>query len=340
MTRRSSSRPRRRHRDHRQRAPCAPADPRISVTIGAASTASTGRSTRPASRPSPSPTSSSWEPWNGYDGDQAGARLGRPVTALLCLNDRVAFGAHQALQETRTARARRRVHRLLRRRRDRLLPAARRSRPRGCPTRRWVARRWSCVLDPDEPRPGEHLVEMPLQVRGSIRPLDRYVILSAPAEAAGRPESPSWPRRAGLCSTGTGPAAGSGAGSGEDARRRGRSWHFSAGSGISREALSVVEDMFDYGTGTIDARAPSEPARRPRGAPARCGWRVRAWVLGALRWAYAVTPVRARRLDRAPGEGSSTARGGSRRSHGRSPLRTGRGPSCRRRAWTRSTLMP
>ena len=45
-----------------------------------------------------------------------------------------------------------------------------------------------------------------------------------------------------------------------------------------------------------------------------------AWVLGALRWAYAVTSVRARRLDRAPGEGSSTRRApGWRRSHGRSP---------------------
>src|SRR6476469_3409503 len=72
-----------------------------------------------------------------------------------------------------------------------------------------------------------------------------------------------------------------------------------------------------HGPRTIDARAPSEPARRPRGAAAHCGWRVRSWVLGALRWAYAVTfvharrPVRiwhldhARRLERARGEGSS-----------------------------------
>jgi LacI family transcriptional regulator len=38
-----------------------------------------------------------WEPWHGYDATMEVIASGAPVTALICLNDRVAFGAYQAL---------------------------------------------------------------------------------------------------------------------------------------------------------------------------------------------------------------------------------------------------
>lgn len=40
-----------------------------------------------------------WEPWNGYSATNDILASGANVTALLCLNDRVAFGAYQALTE-------------------------------------------------------------------------------------------------------------------------------------------------------------------------------------------------------------------------------------------------
>ena len=40
-----------------------------------------------------------WEPWNGYDATKSILESGVKLTALICLNDRVAFGAHQALTE-------------------------------------------------------------------------------------------------------------------------------------------------------------------------------------------------------------------------------------------------
>ena len=40
-----------------------------------------------------------WEPSNGYDGTRQALTKSPSLTALLCLNDRLAFGAYQALQE-------------------------------------------------------------------------------------------------------------------------------------------------------------------------------------------------------------------------------------------------
>ena len=40
-----------------------------------------------------------WEPWNGYEGTTRILQSDTEVTALICLNDRVAFGAYQALTE-------------------------------------------------------------------------------------------------------------------------------------------------------------------------------------------------------------------------------------------------
>ena len=42
---------------------------------------------------------SMWVPDRGYAATQAVLERGRPVTALLCLNDRIAFGAYQALAD-------------------------------------------------------------------------------------------------------------------------------------------------------------------------------------------------------------------------------------------------
>lgn len=42
---------------------------------------------------------SMWVPERGYAATQAVLERGRPVTALLCLNDRIAFGAYQALAD-------------------------------------------------------------------------------------------------------------------------------------------------------------------------------------------------------------------------------------------------
>ena len=110
-----------------------------------------------------------WEPWNGYDATREVLASGAPVTALLCLNDRVAFGAQQAMQEKGL-----RIP-------DDLSVAsfdddqiAAYMRP-GLTTARLPylemgRKALELLLDP-APTPGEHLVEMPVQVRDSIRPL-------------------------------------------------------------------------------------------------------------------------------------------------------------------------
>ncbi|MDQ6896574.1 MAG: substrate-binding domain-containing protein, partial [Actinomycetota bacterium] len=41
-----------------------------------------------------------WEPAHGYEGAQQALAVAPGLTAMLCLNDRLAFGAYQALQET------------------------------------------------------------------------------------------------------------------------------------------------------------------------------------------------------------------------------------------------
>jgi LacI family transcriptional regulator len=109
-----------------------------------------------------------WEPWNGYDGTVEVLDSGAPVTALLCLNDRVAFGAQQAMTEKGL-----RVPDDLSIASfdDEVLAAYMRP---GITTARLPyeemgRRAMELLIDPDAPR-GEHFVDMPLQVRGSIKP--------------------------------------------------------------------------------------------------------------------------------------------------------------------------
>jgi LacI family transcriptional regulator len=107
-----------------------------------------------------------WEPWNGYDGTMEVLGSGVPLTALLCLNDRVALGAQQALTEKG-----------LRVPADvsiasfdddeiasYLRPALTTAR---LPYEEMGRRAMELLIDPDAPG-GEQLVEMPVQVRGSI----------------------------------------------------------------------------------------------------------------------------------------------------------------------------
>lgn len=107
-----------------------------------------------------------WEPWNGYDATKDLLASGTPFSALLCLNDRVAFGAQQALQEVGLTIP------------DDVSVAsfdddqiASYMRP-GLTTARLpyleMGRKGlELLLDP-APTPGQHLVEMPIQVRRSI----------------------------------------------------------------------------------------------------------------------------------------------------------------------------
>nr|WP_028785259.1 LacI family DNA-binding transcriptional regulator [Terracoccus sp. 273MFTsu3.1] len=150
-------------------APVARTTPRISVTIGRRFDGIHRALDEAGVTPAAVADIEEWEPWNGYDGAKAVLDSGAPVTALLCLNDRVAFGAQQAMQEKGL-----RVP-------DDLSIAsfdddqiAAYLRP-GLTTARLPylemgRRALELLLDPD-PTPGEHLVQMPLQVRGSIRSL-------------------------------------------------------------------------------------------------------------------------------------------------------------------------
>ncbi len=110
----------------------------------------------------------SWEPWNGYAGTKQVLESGAPVTALLCLNDRVAFGAYQALGEhglrvpddvSIASFDDDEIASYLR-------PALTTAR---LPYEEMGRKAMELVLGPDEPG-GEHLVEMPVQVRESISP--------------------------------------------------------------------------------------------------------------------------------------------------------------------------
>jgi len=152
-------------------APSAPADKRSSVTIGARFAGIDEALTQAGATPVAVVDVGSWEPWNGYAGTKQVLESGAPVTALLCLNDRVAFGAYQALGE-----------RGLRVPDDvsiasfdddeiasYLRPALTTAK---LPYEEMGRKAMELVLGSDEPG-GEHLVEMPVQVRDSIRPLDR-----------------------------------------------------------------------------------------------------------------------------------------------------------------------
>lgn len=150
-------------------APLARTDPRVSVTIGRRFDGIHRALEEAGVAPVAVADIEKWEPWNGYDAVKAVLESGAPVTALLCLNDRVAFGAQQALQEKG-----------LRIPDDVSVASfdddqiASYMRP-GLTTARLpyleMGRRGlELLLDP-APVAGEHLVEMPLQVRGSIRAL-------------------------------------------------------------------------------------------------------------------------------------------------------------------------
>jgi LacI family transcriptional regulator len=150
-------------------APVARSTPRISVTIGHRFNGIHRALAEFGVTPVAVADIEKWEPWNGYDAAKQVLASGAPVTALLCLNDRVAFGAQQALQE-----------RGLRIPDDVSVASfdddqiAAYMRP-GLTTARLPylemgRKALELLLDP-APTPGEHLIEMPLQVRGSIRPL-------------------------------------------------------------------------------------------------------------------------------------------------------------------------
>ena len=150
-------------------APVARSDPRISVTIGRRFKGIHRALDEAGVTPVAVADIEYWEPWNGYDAVKGVLASGAPVTALLCLNDRVAFGAQQAMHEKGL-----RIP-------DDLSVAsfdddeiATYMRP-GVTTARLPylemgRQALELLLDPAA-APGEHLIEMPLQVRGSIRSL-------------------------------------------------------------------------------------------------------------------------------------------------------------------------
>jgi LacI family transcriptional regulator len=150
-------------------APKARRDPRISVTIGRRFDGIHRALDEAGATPVAVADFEIWEPWNGYDGTRAVLESGAPVTALLCLNDRVAFGAQQVLAEkgfrvpddvSIASFDDDEIASYMR-------PALTTAR---LPYEEMGRRAMEIVLDEDAP-PGERLVEMPLQVRGSIRPL-------------------------------------------------------------------------------------------------------------------------------------------------------------------------
>lgn len=149
-------------------APEAPADARASVTIGARFEGIHAALAQAGAQPVAVEDVGPWEPANGYAGTIRVLDSGAPVTALLCLNDRVAFGAYQALDE-----------RGLRVPDDvsvvsfdddeiagYLRPALTTAR---LPYEQMGRRAMELLLGDEEPV-GEHLVRMPLQLRGSIGP--------------------------------------------------------------------------------------------------------------------------------------------------------------------------
>ncbi len=151
-------------------APLACSTPRISVTIGRRFAGIHRALDEAGVTPVAVADFEFWEPWNGYDATKELLASGVEFSALLCLNDRVAFGAQQALQE-----------RGLRIPDDVSLASfdddqiASYMRP-GITTARLpyleMGRKGlELLLEPTSP-PGEHLIEMPLQVRGSILPRD------------------------------------------------------------------------------------------------------------------------------------------------------------------------
>ena len=150
-------------------APRTRSDPRISVTISRRFNGIHRALSEAGVEPVAVEELEFWEPWHGYDATKRLLESGAPVTGLLCLNDRVAFGAQQALTE-----------RGLRVPDDvsiasfdddeiasYMRPALTTAR---LPYEEMGREAMKLLLRPDD-SPGEHLVEMPLQVRDSIRSL-------------------------------------------------------------------------------------------------------------------------------------------------------------------------
>lgn len=80
-------------------APLASADQRISVTIGERFAGIHQALDEAGVVPVAVADFEMWEPWHGYDATKRVIESGTPITAMICLNDRVAFGAYQALAE-------------------------------------------------------------------------------------------------------------------------------------------------------------------------------------------------------------------------------------------------
>ncbi|GAA1979895.1 LacI family DNA-binding transcriptional regulator [Terrabacter lapilli] len=150
-------------------APVARSDPRVSVTISRRFDGIERALREAGVTPVAVEDIEKWEPWNGYDATRRVLESGAPVTGLLCLNDRVAFGAHQALTE-RGLRVPDDVSiasfdddELASYLRPGLTTAR-------LPYQEMGRQALELLLDP-EAATGEHLVDMPLQGRGSIRSL-------------------------------------------------------------------------------------------------------------------------------------------------------------------------
>jgi LacI family transcriptional regulator len=150
-------------------APRACSDPRLSVTIGRRF-AGIHRALRESGvTPVAVADSELWEPWHGYDATMSVLASGAPVTGLICLNDRLALGAQQALQEKG-----------LRVPDDVSIASfdddeiASYLRPALTTARlpyEEMGRQAMQIVLAEHPEPGERLVQMPLQVRESIRTL-------------------------------------------------------------------------------------------------------------------------------------------------------------------------
>jgi LacI family transcriptional regulator len=80
-------------------APRAIRSPHISVTIGSRFAGIFRALDEAGVAPVAMAEFEQWEPWHGYDATTSMLESGVHLSALLCLNDRVAFGAHQALTE-------------------------------------------------------------------------------------------------------------------------------------------------------------------------------------------------------------------------------------------------
>jgi LacI family transcriptional regulator len=147
-------------------APKAIADQRISVTIGRRFAGIHRALDEAGASPVATAELEIWEPWNGYDGTMEVLESGAPVTALICLNDRVAFGAQQALSEkglrvpddvSIASFDDDEIAAYMR-------PALTTAR---LPYEEMGRRAMELLIDVDAPG-GEQLVEMPVQLRGSI----------------------------------------------------------------------------------------------------------------------------------------------------------------------------